>query len=83
MNIFESLKQALSLKADPVGVKLIYDHEKSIENDILFREGNRLERYCESVKRASEGEFLKIDKGHLSCSTAEVMLGFKDSLIWN
>jgi len=79
MNAFESLKQALSLKADPVGVKLIYDHDNSIEIDIRFKEGRRLERYCESVKRASEGEFLKIDRGHLSCKTAEVMLGFKDS----
>ena len=40
MNAFESLKQVLSLKADPVGVKLIYDHDNSIENDIRFKEGD-------------------------------------------
>ncbi len=79
MNIFESLKQALSLNADPVGVKLIYDHDNSTENNNIFREDNRSERYCESVKRASDGEFLKIERGYLSCKTAEVMLGFKDS----
>lgn len=79
MNKFENLKRALNLKANPVGVKLIYEHNNKIDNYIRFKEGNRLERYCESVKRASEEEFLKIDKGHLSCKTAKVMLGFKDS----
>lgn len=79
MDKFEKLKQVLNLKSDPVGVKLIYSHDKNIKNDANITEATSFESYCEYVKRASEGEFLKIKKRHLSCKTAQIMLGFQDS----
>ncbi|MHA2391128.1 MAG: DUF169 domain-containing protein [Promethearchaeota archaeon] len=79
MNRFEILKQALDLKVNPVGVKLIYDHDKNKEFGGMFKEAARTKSYCEYVKQASKGEFLIIKHKHLSCDIAEIMLGFKDS----
>ena len=73
------MKQALNLKSNPIGVRLIYDHESNLILNSNFQQVNKSESYCEYVKRASEGEFLIINKGHLSCHTAEVMLGFAES----
>jgi uncharacterized protein (DUF169 family) len=77
MNRFETLKHALNLKADPIGVKLIFEYNKNDEIDSRFKKADKLERYCQYVKRASEGEFLKITKGDFLCVTGEIMLGFK------
>ena len=77
MNKFETLKLALNLKADPIGVKLIFEHNKNDDIDSKFKEANKLERYCQFVKRASQGEFLKLKKGDFLCVTGEIMLGFK------
>ena len=63
MNKFERLKQALNSKADPIGVKLIYEHIQNHNNFPEFKEVVKLEGYCEFVKRASQGESLKIQKG--------------------
>jgi len=79
INKFEKLKQSLNLDSDLVGVKLIYEHNKNVTINPKFSEANRKERYCEYVKRASQGEFLKIKKGDFSCHTADIMLGFKES----
>lgn len=79
MNKFESLKQALNSKADTVGVKLIYEHNQKNKINPEFKEEYKLEGYCEYVERASQGEFLKIQKGDFSCHTGNVMLGFKES----
>jgi len=79
INKFEKLKQALNLKSNPIGVRLIYDHDSNVILNSNFKQANKSESYCEYVKRASEGEFLIINKGHLSCHIAEVMLGFEDS----
>jgi len=79
MNKFEILKQSLDLEGNPIGVKLIYDHDQDSIINPTFKEAKRSESYCEYVKRASEGEFLVINKGHLSCHIAEIMLGFEDS----
>ena len=79
LNKFEKLKQALNLGSDLVGVKLVYEHNKNLKISPKFKEANRKERYCEYVKRASRGEFLKIKKGDFSCHTANIMLGFKES----
>ncbi|MFX1304390.1 MAG: DUF169 domain-containing protein [Promethearchaeota archaeon] len=79
LNKFEKLKQVLNLNSDLIGVKLIYEHNKRIIINPKFKEANQKERYCEFVKRASQGEFLKIKKGDFSCHTADVMLGFKES----
>jgi uncharacterized protein (DUF169 family) len=79
INKFEKLKQALNLKSDLIGVKLIYEHNKNIGIDPKFKEADQMERYCEYIKRASQGEFLKIKKGDFSCHTADIMLGFKES----
>jgi len=76
MNTFEDLREKLHLKNDLVGVKLIYEHNENSKIDALFKEDLKSERYCEYVKRASRGEFLKIKHGDFSCQTAEVMLGF-------
>lgn len=73
------LRQSLDLASNPIGVKLIYDHNKDSMINPIFKEANRSESYCEYVKRASKGEFLIIKKRHLSCHTAEIMLGFEDS----
>jgi len=79
LNKFEKLKQALNLDSDLIGVKLIYERNKHLNLNPNFKEANRKERYCEYVKRASQGEFLRIKKGDFSCHTADVMLGFKES----
>ncbi|MFX0105069.1 MAG: DUF169 domain-containing protein [Candidatus Hodarchaeota archaeon] len=79
LNKFEKLKQVLNLNSDLIGVKLIYEHNKRIIINPKFKVANKIERYCEFVKRASKGEFLKIKKGDFSCHTADVMLGFQDS----
>ena len=75
MNKFESLKLALDIKVDPIGVKLLYDHNKNHKINPEFKEVDKLEGYCEYVKRASQGEFLKIQKGNFSCHTGNIMLG--------
>lgn len=77
MNRFEMLKQLLNLKSDPIGVKLIFEHNKNEDTNAKFKDSSKLERYCEYVKRASKGEFLKITKGDFLCVTGEIMLGFK------
>ncbi|MBY8984934.1 MAG: DUF169 domain-containing protein [Candidatus Lokiarchaeota archaeon] len=79
LNKFEKFKQALYLKSNVIGVKLIYDHDSNIILNSNFKQASKSESYCEYVKRASEGEFLIINKGDLSCHIAEVMLGFEDS----
>ena len=79
INKFEKLKQALTLNSNLIGVKLIYEHNKILTINPKFKEADQMERYCEYVKRASQGEFLKIKKGDLSCHTADIMLGFKES----
>ncbi len=78
MNLYERLKKSLDMKYNPVGVKLIFDtNENEIIND-KFKIADELLRYCEFVKRASQGEFLKLKKGDFSCVTGEIMLGFKE-----
>ena len=79
LNKFEKLKQALNLNSDLIGVKLIYEHNKDININPKFKEADKMERYCEYVKRASQGEFLKIKKGDFTCHTADIMLGFIES----
>ncbi len=79
LNKFEKLKQALNLNSDLIGVKLIYEHNKNIIINPRFQEPDQMERYCEYVKRASQGEFLKIKKGDFTCHTADIMLGFIES----
>jgi len=79
INKFEILKQALNLKSNPIGVRLIYNHENNVILNSNFKQANKSESYCEYVKKASKGEFLIINKRHLSCHIAEVMLGFTES----
>lgn len=79
MNKFESLKQTLGLNTNPIGVKLIYEHSENLQDNPKFKAVNSLGGYCEHVKLASQGEFLKIKKGDFSCHTGKVMLGFKES----
>ena len=78
-NKFEKLKRALNLDSDLIGVKLIYEYNEDLIIDPNFTEANQKERYCEYVKKASQGEFLKIKKGDFSCHTANIMLGFEES----
>jgi uncharacterized protein (DUF169 family) len=79
MNKFEKLKKTLNLNSNPIGVKLIYDYNEDSRVDEIFKEPIQRNRYCEFVKRASEGEFLRINKGDFSCKIAEMALGFKNS----
>ena len=79
INKFEKLKQALNLNSNLIGVKLIYEYNKILTINPKFKEADQMERYCDYVKRASQGEFLKIKKGDFSCHTADIMLGFKES----
>ncbi|MFW9880442.1 MAG: DUF169 domain-containing protein [Candidatus Thorarchaeota archaeon] len=79
MNTFQALKQALSLESDPVGVKLVYKNNENFKVDSKFKELGGLIGFCEFVKKASQGEFLKIRKGDFSCHTGNVVLGFKVS----
>ena len=62
INKFEILKQALNLNSNPIGVKLIYDRERNLTLNSNFKKANKSESYCEYVKRASEGEFLVINR---------------------
>lgn len=77
MNRFEALKQALKLKSNPIGIKLVFEHTKSEDIDEIFKKADKLERYCQYVKRVSKGEYLKIKKGDFLCTIGEVILGFK------
>jgi uncharacterized protein (DUF169 family) len=79
MNNFQELKDSLSLESDPIGVKLIYENHYHFKEDLLFKEAYRSDGYCEYVKRASQGEFLKIRKGDFSCHTGNISLGFQKS----
>ncbi|TFF87434.1 MAG: hypothetical protein EU550_03265, partial [Promethearchaeota archaeon] len=76
MNKFEILKKSLDLKYNPIGIKLIFENETNQIPD-KFNEPKDLQRYCAFVKKAAQGEFIKIKKGDFSCVTAEIMLGFK------
>lgn len=67
MNKFGSLKQVLSLNVNPIGVKLIYEHYINFQGNPKFKEVNSLGGYCEYVKIAPQGDFLKIKKGDFSC----------------
>jgi uncharacterized protein (DUF169 family) len=76
-NRFERLKQTLDLEADPIGVKLIYEHS-NIQTNPNFKEITKLGGYCEYVKLASQGEFLKIQKGDFTCHTGNIVFGFEE-----
>jgi uncharacterized protein (DUF169 family) len=79
MNKYEKLKQVLRLKSDPIGVKLIYNFDKNLSQEPKFKEVNRLGGYCEYVKMASQGAFLKLQRGDFSCHTGNAILGFNES----
>lgn len=79
MNKFEKLKQILNIKSDPIGVKLIYNHNRNLPPKPKFKVVNKLGGYCEYVKMASQGEFLKVQKGDFSCHTGNIILGFNES----
>ncbi|MFX0024631.1 MAG: DUF169 domain-containing protein [Candidatus Hermodarchaeota archaeon] len=79
MNKFQELKDVLYLDSDPIGVKLAYDFVKPSKESPKFKEISNLGGYCEYVKRASQGEYLKIQKGDFSCHTGNVTLGFLES----
>ncbi|MFX0081190.1 MAG: DUF169 domain-containing protein [Candidatus Hodarchaeota archaeon] len=79
MNKFEKLKQTLKLTSNPIGVKLIYDYHEDTGIDPIFKELNSIDGYCEFVKSASKGEFLKIKKGDFSCNNANIMLSFQET----
>ena len=76
MNLFMKLKQAYNMALNPVGVKLIFNNNETKYDEELFKSPKKKERYCEFIKRVSEGEFLKIKNGDFSCVTGEIMLGF-------
>ena len=75
--MYEKLMQDLKLKYAPVGVKLIFDSNQNDVNLNQFKLIDNSQRYCEYVKRASQGEFLKLRKGDFTCVIGEIMLGFK------
>ena len=50
MNRFETLKKALNLKSDPIGVKLIFEHNRNEDIDAKFKDVIKLERYCHSFR---------------------------------
>jgi uncharacterized protein (DUF169 family) len=78
MNRFQELKHVLSLDLDPIGVSLIYEHNR-IQANPKFKEVKNLNGYCEYVKMASQGEFLRVKKGDFFCHTGNTMLGFTES----
>jgi uncharacterized protein (DUF169 family) len=79
MNKFQELKDTLSLESDLIGVKLIYNLNNDFQEDSKFKEIVGLKGYCEYVKKASQGEFLKIQKGDFSCHKGNLMLGFTNT----
>lgn len=76
MELFEDLKRVLGLNHNPVGIKLISEQRQDSIPE-LFQSPENLMRYCEFVKRAANGEYLKITKGDFSCITGEILIGFK------
>ncbi len=78
MNKYEKLKSSLKLEYDPIGVKLLFKNEIHEKNYDKFKEVKGLQRYCEYVKRASKGEFLRLKRGDFSCVTGEIILGLKE-----
>jgi uncharacterized protein (DUF169 family) len=75
--MYDKLMQDLGLKYAPVGVKLIFDSNQNDVNLDQFELIDKCQRYCEYVRRASQGEFLKLRKGDFTCEIGEIMLGFK------
>ncbi len=77
MDIYQILKESLNLKYKPVGIELIYKNQEIKQLNTSFKEPKKMQRYCEFVKKAAQGEWLKLKKGVFSCVTAEILLGFK------
>ncbi|MBY9006377.1 MAG: DUF169 domain-containing protein [Candidatus Lokiarchaeota archaeon] len=71
------LKQVYNMSPNPVGVTLIFENKNIDYDKELFKKPEKMDRYCNFVKRASNGEYLKIRNNDFSCVTGEIMLGFK------
>ncbi|MFX0156091.1 MAG: DUF169 domain-containing protein [Candidatus Hodarchaeota archaeon] len=78
MNKFENLKQTLKLEYNPIGIKLIYNFNKNLSNKLKFKEVSKSRRFCEYIKMASQGEFLKVQNGNFSCHKKKGILGFNE-----
>lgn len=68
---------SLKLKYNPVGIKFILKGERDKYNLERYNKIEKPQRYCQFVKRASNGEFLSLQKGDFSCVYSEIVLGFK------
>ena len=77
MNIYKKIRNKIDLRTYSIGVKLKKKENEEIFQNTDFEEVKGSKRYCEYMKRASQGDFLEVRKENLSCVTAEIMLGFK------
>ncbi|TXT58415.1 MAG: hypothetical protein BAJALOKI2v1_380026 [Promethearchaeota archaeon] len=78
MNIYKSLKEALNLSYNIVGLKLLF--EDNIDDDLKknFIIIKKRERFSKYIKRAAKGEFLKINSEFTNCITKG---GSKDDVV--
>ncbi|MEA1961486.1 MAG: DUF169 domain-containing protein [Bacillota bacterium] len=70
----ELLKNVLSLKRDPVGVRFYKQGEKLPDEDY---EKQKKMRYCQAVMAASEGKKVILSSENIACAAASAAFGFR------
>lgn len=73
--ISHDLVKRLSLRYEPVGVKLYRDSD-TLPTDIPFTERD-LKSYCQALVLAGEGEVLLLKKDQMGCKLGTSVLGFE------
>ncbi|MBD3216355.1 MAG: hypothetical protein GF311_27320 [Candidatus Lokiarchaeota archaeon] len=71
MNKFEDLKTKLDLKYYPVGFKLIFERNYRKEIEAKFAEPAERQRFCAYIKKAGEGEALRLREVDSACIITE------------
>lgn len=69
------MKEILTLKREPVGVKFIKDAEKGVLKDQY--DGETKTRYCQALMRAGNGEKILITAANISCPASAAAFGLK------
>lgn len=71
MNKYEGLKEKLDLNYHPVAFKLIFEHNYTPEIEKKFKNISEIQRFCVYIKKAGEGEALRLKKDDSSCIISE------------
>jgi len=71
MNKYEELKEGLDLNYHPVAFKLIFERNYTPEIKQKFKKISEIQRFCVYIKKAGEGEALRLKKNDSSCIISE------------